>query len=171
MKTLKKILPLLLLVFSILVIGSSCNGDDTNNVEPCGGNESISYTIDNNPTVNIDQWTAKLLINQGFNNADAFDIWSDDTFYIHTSTTEEGTYQYVVDYHNENGVNLFIPGVIDAFNSGTTNISLTFIIEQTTSEVDGCIHITFSGSYTDGDGNNHTISGDVQVALDTIHQS
>ena len=169
MKTLlKNGLPILFLVISILFIGSSCNNDETP-VEPCGGNEFLNYTIDNGTTVNLDAWTAKILIAQGEDD-DAFDIWDDDDFYIHSSSTQEGTYQYVVDYHSESGFNLFIPGVIDPFNVGTTNILITFTITQTAAKIDDCIEISFTGSYTDSEGQNHTISGEIQVALDIIHQ-
>ena len=169
MKTIfKNLIVILFLVVSMLFIGSSCNNDETP-IEPCGGDEFLNYTIDNGTPVNLDAWTAKILIAQGADD-DAFDIWDDDNFYIHSSSTQEGTYQYVVDYHNESGFNLFIPGVIDPFNVGTSNISITFTITQSGSEIGDCIEISFTGTYTDGEGQNHTISGEIQVALDIVHQ-
>ena len=170
MKTLiNRVIPIFLLLAAIIFIGSSCNGDDNTPVEPCGGDEFLTYTIDNGTPVSLDAWTAKILIDQGAD-GDAFDIWDDDDFYIHSSSTEEGTYQYIVDYHNESGFSLFIPSVIDPFNVGTSDISITFIIEQSASEIDDCIEISFSGTYTDGDGQTHTISGVIHVALDILHQ-
>lgn len=158
----------LFLLFSLFLI-TACDheNDDDVNVEPCGGEKFMYYKIDGGSKIEIDAYTAKLLIGQGAD-GDAYDIWSDDRFYLHTSTTELGTYQYVVDYHTESGVNLFIPGVIDPFNALTTNISIQFVIDENGTEVGDCIHITFNGTYTDANG-NHTISGELQIQLDIIH--
>ncbi len=161
----KTILFLLLSLF--FVVACDPESDDDVNLEPCGGEEFMFYIIDGGNQIDIDAYTAKLLIGQGAD-GDAYDIWSDNNFYLHTSSTETGTYQYVVDYHSDSGVNLFIPGVIDPFNTGTTNIDIQFIIDENGTEVGDCIHITFNGTYTDGNG-NHTISGELQVSLDVIH--
>jgi len=170
MKTLiNRVIPILLLLTAIISIGSSCRDDNNAPVEPCEGDEFLNYTIDEGAPVNLDAWTAKILMDQGAD-GDAFDIWDDDDFYIHSSSTEEGTYQYIVDYHNESGFALYIPGVIDPFNTGTSDISITFTIEQSTNEVGDCIEISFSGTYVDSDGQAHTISGVIHVALDILHQ-
>ncbi len=159
------------LLFLSLIVLSACTNDEgeETNIEPCGGREFMYYSIDGGSKVNIDAYTGKLLIGQGAD-GDAYDIWSDDNFYLHTSTTETGVYQYIVDYHNESGVNLFIPGIIDPFNAGTTGIDIQFVIEDNGTEVGECIRITFNGTYNDANGNNHTISGELQIQLDIVHQ-
>jgi len=168
MKTIIKKTTLILLLFSILFIGNSCKEDEPT-PEPCGGEEFLTYTVDNGSPVNLDAWTAKILIGQGAD-GDAYDIWDDDDFYLHSSSTEEGSYQYIVDYHTESGFALFIPGVIDPFNAATTDISITFTIEQTAENEGDCIKIHFSGTYVDANGVTHAISGDIQVQLDVLHQ-
>lgn len=89
MKSIKNILPIVLIIFAISIIGSSCNGNDDPKEEKC--NFAISYKVDGNlVTHNESVVTAEIWPGNNYPiNKKVYDIWTDEapTFNFHTSAS------------------------------------------------------------------------------------
>ena len=147
MKTAQKILPLLLLIFTVLAIGSSCNGNDSPKEEKC--NFAISYKVDGiTVTHTEDAITAEIWSGSDYPvGRKTYDIWTDEapTFNFHSSASAQGEVStHVGNWQNQVGSTLLLNAV------GLESNGLTFKVEQEASAVGDLVKISFSGTTVDG---------------------
>ncbi len=147
MKTLKKILPITLLIISIIFIGSSCNGDDGPKKDKC--DFAISYTIDGVEVTHTESVvTSEIWPGDNYPiNRKVYDIWTDETpmFNFHTSASaQDETSGHVGNWQNEVGTTLLNNAV------GLKSNNLTFKILKEANDINDLVKISFSGTTTDG---------------------
>jgi len=158
-------IPLILLALVTLLIGSSCGGgSETQPEDTC--NSGISYKLDGN-LINFDNALVTGEIHNDAAIGKFYDIWTDENggFYYHSTITENTeTAPFASDWFTTNDVANII------FLNNETNVNVTFTIEQSANAVGDDVKITFSGTYDDVSGVNHTISeGEICTTIDIVN--
>ncbi|MEE9350230.1 MAG: hypothetical protein V3U80_09300 [Flavobacteriaceae bacterium] len=148
----KTFLPVLLILSAITFLGSGCGGD----VPPPENNCSngISYKLDGSLlSFQNSSITAEIVTDGAIGKF--YDIWTDenDDFYYHSTITETGeTAPFATNWFVLNDVANII-----TFN-GEPTVNIQFTIDQGANAVGDQVTISFSGTYDDSSGVNHTIT-------------
>ena len=163
MKTLKKFLPLIILIFSVLAIGSSCNGNDSPKEDKC--DFAISYKVDGvSVTHSEDVVTAEIWSGSDYPvGRKTYDIWTDEapTFNFHSSASaQDEVSTHVRNWQNQVGSTLLLNAV------GLESNGLTFKVEQEASAVGDLVKISFSGTTV---GGKVITNGLICTYIDNVH--
>ena len=166
MKKLIKIsTPFILLLVALFTIGTSCTPPpEPESNDSC--NSGISYKLDGN-LVSFDN---ALVTAEIYNDAAIgkfYDIWTDENsgFYYHSTITEDGE---TAPFANPWFVTSDVGNLI--FLNNQSNINVTFTIVDGANAVDDQVQITFSGTYDDATGINHSITdGIICTTIDVVH--
>jgi hypothetical protein len=163
MKTLKNILPILLLITAIGFIGSSCSGNDEPKEEKC--DYAITYKVDGVLVTHDENGvTAEIWPGNDYPiNKKVYDIWTDEapTFNFHTSASTQGEIStHVANWQNSLGSTLLLNAV------GLESDGLTFKVEKEASAVGDLVKISFSGTTA---GGKEITDGLICTYIDIVH--
>ena len=145
--SLKNLIPLLILVVSMLFIGSSCNQDEPTKVDKC--DFAISYKVDGVLKTHVENVvTAEIWPGNNYTvNKKVYDIWTDEapTFNFHTSMSfQDEISTHVTNWQEDLGSTLLLNTV------GLESDGLTFKIEKEAFAVGDLVKISFSGTTIGG---------------------